>query len=49
MMKKIGNQIALIEATNQGRASSVSNNDLGGLASRLHLCVGALIFLTKNF
>ena len=49
MIQKIGNPIALIEATNEGRASSFSDNDLGGLASKLYLCVGALIFLTKNF
>lgn len=39
----------MIEAANEGRASSFSDNDLGGLASKLHLRVGALIFLTKNF
>ena len=49
MMQKIGNPIALIEATNEGRASSFSDNDLGGLSSKLCLCVGALMFLTKNF
>ena len=49
MIQKIGNPIALIEATNEGRASSFSDNDLGGLSSRSCLCVGALIFLTKNF
>ena len=47
--QQIGNTIALTEATNEGRASSFSDNDLGGLASKSHFCVGALMFLTKHF
>ena len=44
IMKKIGNQIALIEALNEGRASSFSDDNFGGLASRLCLCIGTLMF-----
>ena len=49
LIQKIGNPIALIEAKNEGKTSSFSDNDLEELSSRLYLCVGALIFLTKNF
>ena len=48
MMQKVGNPIALIEALNEGRASSFSDNDFRGLASRSCLRVGPLTFLTKN-
>ena len=49
MMQKVGNPIALIEALNKLRASSFSDDNFGGLASRSCLCVGAFMFLTKNF
>ena len=49
MTQKIGNPIALIKDLNEGRASSFSDDNFGGLAYNSYLCVGALLLLTKNF
>ena len=49
MMQEVGNHIALIEPLNEGRASNFSDNDFGGIASRLCLHVGALAFLQRFF
>ena len=49
MMQNVGNPIALIEALNEGSASSFNDDDFEELTSRSHLRVGALTFLTNNF
>ena len=49
MTQKVGNTIASIDALNEGRASSFSDDAFGGLASRSCLRVGALMFLTNMF
>ena len=45
----MGNPIALVESENTGRGSSLSEDNFNGLASSMHVCVGAKVVLTKNY
>ena len=45
---EVGNPIALVEAENTGRGKSMRDDNFGGLASKLFLCVGVKVLLTRN-
>ena len=47
-MQKSNTPIALVESVNEGNASRY-DDEVFGLVSRLFLCVGAKVLLTKNY
>ena len=45
---EVGNPIALVEAENTGSGKSMRDDNFRGLASKLFLCIGAKVLLTRN-